>query len=125
VVGHGYPEGIDGAVLAATDEAGYRAAVAAFFAGRRDVTLPEHGWPWPWADSCTTDFAYAFDGNVWACCFGHGWYNPSIERSDEEKEGYYDRPKLETFPDMKARAAVAALGSDQSGIMVFRAVPTA
>lgn len=46
-----------------TDE--FRAAVAAIEAERDDFTTPAEGWPWPWDDSNTTDYAYVFhDGAV-------------------------------------------------------------
>jgi hypothetical protein len=56
----------------ATTEQEFRERVARFFEYREDVTLPENGWPWPWENSQTTDYAYAFDGGkVYASCFGH------------------------------------------------------
>jgi hypothetical protein len=69
----GYPVGIDDAVLDAKTEQDYLAALSAFLAKQEDTTLPEQGWPWPWDNSCTTDYAYAFDdGKVEAACFGEG-----------------------------------------------------
>lgn len=51
-----------------------------FFQYRDDVTLPEEGWPWPWDDSNTTDYSYAFDeGKVWGTCFGRGWWQANKE----------------------------------------------
>jgi hypothetical protein len=76
--------------------------LAQFFANRTDVTLPERGWPWPWDDSCTTDYAYALDGGkVWASSFGSAWFDPHQEESEEN----HDR-KSATFPNMKSRANV-------------------
>lgn len=49
--------------------------VRAMLKERRDATTPDHGWPWPWEDSNTTDYAYAFDGGViYGNRFGHGWW---------------------------------------------------
>lgn len=39
----------------------FRVAVRAALTGRSDGILPEHGWPWPWDDSCITDFVHYFD----------------------------------------------------------------
>lgn len=111
----GYPEGIDNAVRQAVSEADYRSAVAMFFDGRRDVTLPADGWPWPWETSRTTDFAYAFDGGVvWGSCFGGAWFRAI---SDEAEDG--DGPDA-VFPVFSHDRAAPA-GSDRSGIMVVTA----
>lgn len=81
----GYPDGIDGAVRTAKTEEDFRQAVMKFFADRDDVTLPAAGWPWPWEDSRTTDYAYAFDGGqVYYSGFGHEW-----------TESMYDARELE------------------------------
>lgn len=70
----GYPDGIDDAVLDAATEPGFISALSAFVEKRDDVTKPEQGWPWPWDNSQTTDYAYAFDGGqVWISCFGSSW----------------------------------------------------
>ena len=45
-------------------ESDFTAALQFYFEMRDDVTDPvEHGWPWPWEDSRTTDYAYVFEGN--------------------------------------------------------------
>ena len=46
---------------AKTEEA-YRKAVTDLLRSREDGTTPEMGWPWPWNDSGTTDYAYSWDG---------------------------------------------------------------
>lgn len=92
----GYPEGIADGVLAATDETSYRSALQLFLEPREDTTWPADGWPWPWEDSNTTDFAYALhDGCVWASCFGHPWQR-ATEWDDDVEDG--DVP---VFPNMK------------------------
>lgn len=84
------------AVKSATDETGYRRAVAALLAVKGDATLPEQGWPWPWIDSHTTDYAYAFvDGACKTFPWGKG-----VE-----------------WPDMTARQNVTF--GDRSGIMLL------
>ena len=47
--------------LQAATEDEFVAGVTGMAETRSDFTSPEMGWPWPWADSSTTDFAYAFD----------------------------------------------------------------
>lgn len=68
----------------ASDDAGYRAAVSELLALNDDATLPEQGWPWPWEDSKTTDYAYAFvDGVCKAFKWGEGAEWPNMtERSN-------------------------------------------
>ena len=48
------------AIKTATDENAYREAVAKLLKVNDDATFPDDGWPWPWDDSHTTDYAYAF-----------------------------------------------------------------
>lgn len=111
----GYPQGIAKALLKSKDEAEYRGALTAFFAKREDVTLPERGWPWPWENSQTTDYAYAFDGGkVWASRFGHKWFRAA----GKEPQDHHDGAKVE-FPDMSTRTAAPA-GDKRSGIMLIQ-----
>lgn len=71
----GYPDGIDESVLNAKTQVEYISELQKFLSPREDVTLPKMGWPWPWDDSNTTDFAYCFvDGRVLTNCFGNGWH---------------------------------------------------
>lgn len=108
----GYVEGIDEEVLQAKTESDFKKAVADFFASRDDSTLPEDGWPWPWNDSRTTDYAYAFDGEaLHVACFGR-WFDPSAEDDGDEDLG----EKAE-FPDMSARKNVAK--GSRSGLIVI------
>lgn len=114
----GYPDGISDVVLKATTVADYRAAVAQFFSARKDVTLPEQGWPWPWNDSRTTDFAYAFAGEkVHGSCFGSAWFDPLKESEGPTNE----HKKTAVFPDMTARLNVT-LGP-RSGLIVVGVKP--
>jgi hypothetical protein len=83
-----------------------------------DGTRPEQGWPWPWEDSCTTDYAYAFDeGRVFIARFGHTWRTlaeqEAFEASDE------DEPLSErcVFPNMKDRQRVTY--GPRSGLIVM------
>jgi len=108
----GYPDGIDPKLLKSETEEDYRYNLKQFFEEREDVTLPENGWPWPWEDSRTTDYAYAFDvGKVWASCFGNKWFNPL------KKEPKHKEVKEAVFPNMKSIQKVT-LGK-RSGVIVM------
>jgi hypothetical protein len=97
----GSPEGIADKILSASSEGGFVAEVEAFFEGREDATLPNEGWPWPWNDSKTTDYAYCFDGSsVHAYCFG----SPIEPEPEEDQKVPVANPT--TWPDMKARKNV-------------------
>ena len=109
----GYPCAKTEPVYKAKTAAAFRAAVAELTSGD-DGTKPEMGWPWPWEDSRTTDFAYAFDGGcVWASSFGGGWFDPSKEPDENATSGREGA----VFPDMSARQSVT-LGP-RSGVMVL------
>lgn len=114
----GYPSGIADPVLHAVDEDSYRRAVEVFLSQERSATLPSQGWPWPWEDSRTTDFAYSFHGGkVWASGFGRPWVDPLVDVSDDEAEDCGDLPKMTDFPNMAARQKVALDG--RSGLLVL------
>lgn len=129
----GYPNGIDQNILFATEEADYRNFVSDFLANRRsgDGTTPDMGWPWPWEDSRTTDYAYAFDGGaVYGSCFAHGWFvakdalgpGSDVYDDDEDAEGPLPgvtEEKTVVFPNMKDRKNVAIPGSNRSGVTVL------
>ena len=124
----GYPPGIDEQVLNCTSESAFRRAVSDFLAKRDDATHPDQGWPWPWDDSCTTDFAYAFDaGEVYASCFGGVWLNAAkydelataIEESEEEvRNAATAKPTV--FPNMADRKRMT-LGKRSGSIVLFGA----
>lgn len=96
------------------DEAEWRARVSAFLATRDDATVPSDGWPWPWEDSRTTDYAYALDGgSVWGSCFGSKWFKAN-ETKPEHDDG---SPQDVVFPNMKDKQNVT-LGK-RSGVLVF------
>lgn len=109
----GYPDGlVKTSILQASTEAAFREAVKQEISTRDDGTKPEDGWPWPWQDSRTTDFAYAFDGGkVLSSCFGHEWEDPlAPEPEGDDGTGELRGPKTAVFPDMSARENVAAPG---------------
>ena len=105
----GYPKGIEPRILHAQNEAGYRQVVKEFVAQSDHGTTPEQGWPWPWEDSRTTDYAYAWTprGEVRASCFGHAWFDPTKEQTDEEMQEEQSLGKVVAFPDMSKRQSVA------------------
>ena len=114
----GYPEGIDELILHAKSEKGYLLALDEFFKARDDVTLPENGWPWPWEDSHTTDYAYCFVGQtVQAYRLGKGPFDPT----DEPEE--LDDNIIGVFPDMSNLQNVAF--GPRSGLIVLTLKPDA
>lgn len=115
----GYPAGMPWELLQTLNESMFRREVAKFIESREDGTKPEMGWPWPWSNSQTTDYSYAFDdGQVWASCFGHQWFDPNnppeSEDDDEDPEMRGDKVG---FPDMKERQKVAM--GKRSGLLVI------
>jgi len=90
----------DDAINSAKTEDEYRDAVASVLVSRNDGTTPEMGWPWPWDNSCTTDYAYCFVGDClevfnWGCTCD----------SDEKQE----------WPDFSDVVHSAKAGSSRSG----------
>jgi hypothetical protein len=81
-----------------------------------DATRPEDGWPWPWEDSRTTDYAYAFDnGKVWASCFGYAWFDPLEEEPEDD-----GNEKVAVFPKLGLDGKHSApAGSARSGICLI------
>lgn len=111
----GYPERRTEPAWSADSEERFRAGVSEVLTQEEDGTRPDQGWPWPWDDSNTTDYAYAWDGGkVWASCFGGPWFDPTdpAQRDAEDAEG----PKPE-FPDMSARRVTVESGP-RSGLLV-------
>ena len=84
------------------DEDDWVESVAVVFRGHTEHTLPERGWPWPWDDSNTTDYAYTLDqGRVWASNFGCEWRPLENYLFDDYSETLNALPsKIEIFPDM-------------------------
>jgi hypothetical protein len=112
----GDPSSIPNYIFNAHHVESFRTEISHFIHSREDGTRPTEGWPWPWEDSRTTDYAYAFDeGQVLASCFGHKWFNPTEDETEEMHEG----PKIAVFPDMKGKQNVT-LGK-RSGLIVFLA----
>jgi len=71
----------------ATTENDFRQAVATLLDLNDDATKPAQGWPWPWEDSKTTDYAYAFvDGACRVFYWGKGAEWPDM--SDRQNVTY-------------------------------------
>lgn len=112
-------------LLNITDRAKYRRAVRKIINEVGHGTTPDQGWPWPWENSQTTDYAYAFDKGrdgkwrVYAACFGHGWVPRGKFPSDESdaRDAFWNRPKVE-FPEMTPPADPL---HDRSGLIVVSA----
>lgn len=115
----GNPGAREASLLNAVTEADYRAAVEAeFIESRNHCTRPDQGWPWPWDDSRTTDYAYAFDGGkVHASCFGHAWFDPTAPIPEDEEDADLKGGKVAVFPNMKS-VAKPTLGKRSGCIVV-------
>lgn len=119
----GYPQGVfEGAQElfgeSLSDE-DWRAFVAWFLAKNGDrSTTPDQGWPWPWENSQTTDYAYACDdGQIYGSCFGHKWFevNPDDENWGEDEDDASDKSAI--FPDMTTAKAVTY--GPRSGLIII------
>ena len=109
----GYPEGLPMSLWNITSEEEWRKSIVGILTSREDASLPADGWPWPWEDSGTTDYAYALDSEkVWASFFGREWFDPG--KPDESDE---DSPKTAVFPNMKGKKNVT-LGK-RSGLIIL------
>lgn len=116
----GYRDGIPAQILQCQSEEAFRHAVSAFLAGREDKALPEQGWPWPWADSSTTDCSYwFFDGRCWDAHGSPERYIPAEVSFDDDTDRAafqgYERIK---FPDMSKLKQRARFGA-HSGVIAI------
>jgi hypothetical protein len=94
----------------------FRAAVAVIAKEREDFTAPALGWPWPWDDSNTTDYAYMLiDGEVKAFCFGRSV--PICPDKPEDDEDAEDDGERGDFPNM-AEVKNVTFGN-RSGVMII------
>lgn len=108
----GYPDGEASGLFGAESEGDFRDLLTTFSAKRDDWTSIEQGWPWPWEDSRTTDYAYAFDdGTVWVSRFGQEWQVASKYDGDAEAQ------ETAVFPNMTAIKNVAF--GERSGVIVI------
>lgn len=78
-------------------------------------TSPEDGWPWPWEDSLTTDYAYTYDdGAIWVSNFGYTWVKLSTLKTRTRADGC---SKSAVFPNMKHVQNVAF--GHRSGMLIL------
>lgn len=114
----GYPDGIPESIVRRRAEKAYRKAIASILREYHHATYPEQGWPWPWTDSCTTDYAYALhDGRVFINCFGYGWQTLTQHKGhwqgDVWTEGEYAYPSR--FPEFEPTLTIGS----RSGVLMF------
>ena len=103
----GHPEYNGKGPLAADSEEAFRLAVATLLDDPKILsTSPSEGWPWPWEDSRTTDYAYAWtaDRGAVLSVFGRPWVTLS-ELSARGDAYYEDEVKLrdDEVVDMRSR----------------------
>jgi hypothetical protein len=108
----GYQWASEGTLIDAKTEDIFRLEVEKIKSERDDFTHPDMGWPWPWDDSNTTDYAYMFDGDkVRVFAFGGEQF------INDDGEIDYQDGKFDGFPDMSSRKNVAF--GNRSGIIVI------
>lgn len=119
----GYPEGIAPAILDAKKEMEYRQAVSNFLDETSHATMPEQGWPWPWTDSNTSDYAYAWDNGVWYT-IGYQptrwWLHADGELPYDDVEKYeaaLEGLQVTDFPNMEHMQNVTR--GHRSGLVLF------
>jgi hypothetical protein len=113
----GSPDGWPKNVSRAKTEEAYRRAVARVLSSPEcdHATVPGQGWPWPWEDSRTTDYAYAFEsGKVWGSCYGSPWFDLAKPEPEHEDEEWGQKIM---FPDMTARQKVT--WGRRSGVLLM------
>jgi len=98
----GDPGGWGQRPLAARTEDEFRAAVEEMLSDRQAlVTRPSEGWPWPWNDFRTSDYAYAWDparGAVTSS--GRAWVTPAQMKVDRDCLYSGERLRDDEVPDM-------------------------
>jgi len=116
----GYPAGFEDRpeLFKAKTEEEFREAIVSAVSWRNDFTSPKQGWPWPWKDSNTTDYAYAFDGGkVYGSCFGNPWFELDLDADNCGEPEEFDGEKGQEFPDMSERQNVR--WDEGSGVIVM------
>jgi hypothetical protein len=117
----GDPEGLGAGPLAAQDETSFRAEVEAMLTDPSLLTTrPSEGWPWPWEDSRTSDFAYAWtDRGPLLSAYGHQWCTLADYLNPDER--VYKLPKLgdDEVVDMRKRAMSSEGILAKSGLIII------
>jgi hypothetical protein len=98
----GDPGGWGQRPLAARAEDEFRAAVEEMLSDRQAlVTRPSEGWPWPWNDFRTSDYAYAWDPARGAVASsGRAWV--TLAQMEVDRDCIYSGERLrdDEVPDM-------------------------
>lgn len=118
----GYPDGLPKELRSASSDAEWRRIVLAELMARDDATAPVDGWPWPWDDSRTTDYAYTFAAiggqeAVWASCIGGAFFRADGDEPDDD-----DGARGHHFPHrggLGGSGHSARAGSAASGVIVI------
>lgn len=107
--------------LAARTEDEFRAAVEEMLSDRQAlVTRPSEGWPWPWNDFRTSDYAYAWDparGTAVASS-GRAWVTSAQMEADRDCIYRGERLRDDEVPDMSKFPKGDVLG--KSGLMLLK-----
>lgn len=113
----GYPEGWPRDIIYSKTEEEYLKHLKKIQKSR-SFTEPSQGWPWPWEDSGTTDFSYAFDDEkVYMSAFGRRWL-PIENKIPRYRK--YDKSGVVKFPDMTHIQNVTF--GNRSGLLILSAV---
>lgn len=106
--------------IRARSEAQFRAAVEEMLSTTGvTTTRPEEGWPWPWEDFRTSDWAYAWDPKRGPVIseFGHQWMTL------EERKTSYGRERERKLRDDEVRDMSKGPKADvwaKSGLVLLR-----
>lgn len=114
---HGWGRG----PLAATSEAEFRAAVEEMLSNPQALTTrPEEGWPWPWNDFRTSDYAYAWDParGIPVASSGRTWVTVAEMEADSDCIYTGERLRDDEVPDMRKVPRGDVMG--KSGLMILR-----
>lgn len=121
----GYPEGMELSLLRSNSLEVFQSEFKKHIETRDDFTSPKDGWPWPWDDSRTTDYAYIFDvneGKVSVSCFNSGLFDPLKYRKCKDNGKYKlinNAINKIIFPNMKVKRNAISLDSKKSGLIVI------
>lgn len=106
----GYPDGVPEDLLKVETYEDYLREIEEILTEYHHATRPEQGWPWPWEDSTTTDYAYVWDpeSNQTLISSGKPWYTFKQweKRTEKEWDAYWELPDMTCFPDMTEKQNV-------------------
>lgn len=100
----GDPDGSPSRAVRARTEGQYRKRVEELMTERDNIsTRPSEGWPWPWKDSHTTDYAYTWSGGHPRLTGGRRWETLAEWKARNKKGRELPPEERVEFPDMSAR----------------------